>query len=158
MEHPIPSGSIRGGTEICKIEDLLKMDREKLKEPNPQLYGNTKWIDPVFAILLMDHLMDLSAAAKDLGTSKANYWQRVTRINASDFRMILKVYKITFPGHLTKENFLKRKIKKRKRGQKVSTLMVMAALKRNNGNVAKAAKELGCSVSTVYDRMLRMKP
>ena len=158
MNHPIPKGYIRGGTAIVKIEDMLKMDREKLREPNTQLYGQTKWPDPTFLIIFIDHNFELSAAAEYLRTSPSNYKRRLLRINARDWMEIMEKYKLIHWDKLTKKNFLSVKPRKRKRKSNISTLEVKAAMERNNNNAAKAAKELGCSTSTVYNRMMRIKP
>lgn len=154
MNHPIGKGLIRAGMSYVKIDGLLTMPKEQLRTPDPQHYGNTKWGDHVILYFYIVNNFEKAAGAKDLGTSWTNFVQRLGRINAKLWMEMTDGFKRFYPNQLTLDKLI---IPKKRLGRKVSTLEVAAALTKTDGNARETAKLLGCSVSTVYAKMVGIK-
>lgn len=153
MNYPVGRGLIRAGMAYVKIDALFKMSKNQLREPDPQHYGNTKWGDHVILYFYIVNNFEKSAGAKDLGTSWTNFVQRLGRINSKLWMEMTDGFKKYYPNKLTLDKLI---VPKKRLGRKVSILEVTAALQKY-GNARAAAKALGCSVSTVYSKMVGIK-
>jgi len=135
---------------------LFKMNKEELRKPDPQLFGNTKWGDHVFMFFYISNSLSIAKAAKDLGTDHKNFKYRIERVNTIGMLQMIELFETYEPEALSPEELLRkqRPIRKKRHGD-LTIEIIMGALNKTRGNIKKTAELLNCSESTIRNWLFR---
>ena len=174
------AGICRGDIHIVLIPEQNKTNDKRMKERSGILYGNTKFTDEQIIYFYKKHKGNASAASRELRINLSSYKQRLSSLGLKpkgsafkftdkqiinsynkhngNARVAAREIKMSFNCYLNRLSLLELKpLGKKGTNNTYSDKTIIWAMKKTKNHAHNAALLVGCSYTTMLERIKRLK-